>query len=78
MRDDIIDTLEHYVGNRRPTGDFVRAVLENDLLGAFERADNINKHDMLWIVSYVYNHVPSCAWGSKQRVKDWLDRKDQT
>ena len=56
----------------------MRAVLENDLLGAFERADYINKHDMLWIVSYVYNHVPSCAWGSKQRVKDWLDRKDET
>lgn len=39
-------------------GSFVQAVIENDLIGAFANADEINQRRMLAIVSWVYNHMP--------------------
>lgn len=44
--------------------------------GAFERADDDNAQDMLWVVTYCYNHIPSACWGSPKRVKDWLENKE--
>lgn len=39
-----------------PGGSFVQAVVDNDLMGAFGRADHINKH-LLWMyVELLYNY----------------------
>lgn len=77
MRDEIIESLQRYVDDHIETGSFLRAVLENDLCEAFVRADDINACDMLWIVTYCWNHIPGACWGSKQRVKDWLTHKKE-
>ena len=74
---EIIESLDRYVQHHCPTGDFLRAVLENDLLGACERADDINRYRLREIVRYCYNKLPAGCWGSKQRVKDWLNKEDQ-
>jgi hypothetical protein len=72
MRPDIREAIDGYAKNRDTLGGFLTAVMENDLLGAFERADNGNQRDMLEIVTYVYMHVPRSAWGSPERVTAWL------
>lgn len=38
-----------------PGGDFVKAIVENDLSGAFARADHINQHCIRFYVMLMYN-----------------------
>ena len=72
MRQNITESLERYVKYGVPTGGFLQAVLENDLCGAFSRADEENRRDLFGIVSCVYNELPSECWGSPERVRTWL------
>lgn len=65
MRQDIIDSLQRYVKNGIPTGSFLEAVIEGDLMEAFARADEQNIQDMFEIVNYVYNHVPVVCRGKR-------------
>lgn len=68
----LIERLQAYVKDRIPTGDFLRAVLENDLKGAVGRADVQSQRALCAIVSYCYNHIPSACWGSPEKVEEWL------
>ncbi len=67
--------LERYVVHRIPTGSFLQAVLENNLMQAFARADDENILDMFSIVQYVYSHVPGNCYGSPAIVKAWLKER---
>lgn len=58
----------------RPTGGFVRAVLENDLIEAFILADESSTAALRGIVFYVYHEIPSACWGSRKKVKAWLEK----
>jgi hypothetical protein len=69
---DIHGSLERYLNHGIPCGSFLMAVLENNLMDAFGRADIGNTANMKNIVGYIYNHVPSNAWGSKERVAEYL------
>jgi len=68
--------LKRYVEDRIPTGGFLRAVLENDLLNAITRADDENVKRIREIVQYIYWELPSNCWGTPQRVFAWLERKE--
>jgi hypothetical protein len=72
MRNDTKETIDRYVSDGVPTGDFLRAVFENNLMEAFGRADIDNRHSMFEICSYIYNNCPSICWGSKKQVQDWI------
>jgi len=73
MRQDIKESLDRYAKEGVPTGDFLRAVLENDLMEAFGRADIDNREDMFDICSYVYNDIPAASHGSPVKVKKWIE-----
>lgn len=60
-----------------PPGDFVMAVLCNNLEQATGRADYLNAPVLCEIVNYVYNHVPSAAWGSPEKVQAWAKRFEE-
>ena len=66
------ESLVLYVEHRIQPGHFLTAVLENDLFGAFNRADDENTAAMRHIVAYVYNYLPSGCWGSPRKVSAWL------
>ena len=72
---EVVDTLERYVNHRIETGSFVRAVLENDFMGAFRCADIFNTRNMALVASYVYNYVPMSSKGSPETVSRWLKGK---
>lgn len=74
----IKESLERYVKLKIPTGGFLRAVLENDLVEAAGRADDVNLHLIPQIVSYIYNELPSVCWGSPEKVSAWLSVKQNT
>lgn len=65
------ESIDAWVQDAKPTGGFLRAVLENNLREAFARADNDNSAAMHDIVSYLYNEVPGLCWGSPERVAEW-------
>lgn len=69
---DVVKSLVRYVNDKVPTGGFLRAVLENDLMDSFSRADSHNTLFMKEIVQYVYNYVPMAAKGSRDAVDAWL------
>lgn len=70
-------SLDNYARDGIPTGGFCRAVLENDLAGAFGRADSDNRADLFEIVGYVYNELPQNCWGSRENVAAWLKKKEE-
>lgn len=72
----IINSLEAYVNSRIPTGGFLHAVLSNDLQRACMKADDINKHLLFEIVSYIYNNLPMGCYGSPEKVEKWLTGKE--
>lgn len=58
----------------RPCGHFVTAVLENDLTEAVARADENSLAALYEIVIYCCNYIPSNCWGSKEKVKAWIEQ----
>lgn len=71
-----LSSLKRYAEEHCPTGDFLYAVLTNDLFGAFGRADRENTFAMQDICAFIYNEIPSACWGSKEIVRKWLERKE--
>lgn len=63
-----------YIERGIPPGDFLRAVISNNLSESFARADIINKNRMFDIVSFFYNEAPASCWGSEKAFKDWINR----
>lgn len=66
------DGMRLYLENRIGPGSFLTSVLANDLRGACERADHINRYRLYDIVSWLYNYAPGNSWGSRESVNKWL------
>ena len=64
-------TMVKWITVGQPTGDFLYAVLTNDLKEAYGRADDDNLASMYHIVHWLYNNAPGGCWGSVERVKEW-------
>lgn len=69
--------LERYIAEGCPTGGFLEAVLENDMLGAYQRADEFNTAAMGEIVKWLYNNAPGDCWGSRKRVAAWYKQHQE-
>ncbi len=52
-------------------GDFIGAVLSNNLSNSFGRADLENRAALHKTVKYLYNYCPAKCWGSKEKMQDW-------
>ena len=72
----LVEAFQRYVEHGIPPGDFLRAVLENDLMGACGRADAMNIMLLPTIASYVYNRMPSTCHGSPERVAVWIAERE--
>ena len=68
-----VESLVRYVNHRIPTGGFLQAVLENNLMEAMARADLFNRHNLFLICQYIYNYLPHISKGSPKLVADWLN-----
>lgn len=65
--------LQRYVDDKIRPGGFLVAVLRNDLQDALARVDDdITAEQLRVLVRWVYQYVPSHAWGSKDRVEAWI------
>ena len=66
------EALDRYVQHRIPAGGFLEAVLANDLMEAFGRADMNNREILFDICAYIYNEIPRNCHGSWDVVRSWL------
>lgn len=67
----LIDPLWRWVNNCCLPGDFLQAVLRNDLTDAVCRADENNLLYIKEIVKFVYNELPGVCCGSDAKIKKW-------
>lgn len=65
------ESIDAFVLHGHQPGGFLTAVMTNDLMEAIGRGDDGALANLPHIVSYLYNDVPSGAWGSSDRFRDW-------
>ena len=65
--------MKRYIEQGIAPGSFLTAVLSNDLVGAFIKADDINALRMRDYCDFLYNEIPMPAWGSRLNVKTWIN-----
>jgi hypothetical protein len=69
--------IMRYVEHGVPPGDFLTAVLSNDLMGAMGRADEENQRDLLEICQFVHMEIPGVCHGSLEKMKEWVEAKER-
>jgi len=70
----LLDAYDNFVLYHREPGDFLQAVLRNDLVGAFARADSLNERTMKNHASFVYT-VMSQALRGEENMNQWYDSR---
>lgn len=68
----IRESLARYVDHGVPLGDFLEAVVANDLVGAAVRADLSNAGALAAIAGVVYRELPITCWGSRRVYNAWI------
>ncbi len=66
------EALTRYVVDRVAPGNFLQAVISNDLRDACGRADADNLQLLPTYVKWLYNVAPGGCWGSPENYKAWL------
>jgi len=66
--------MKRYIEHGYRPGDFLTAVLSNDLMEAYSRADDVNAAAMRQYVLYLYNYTPTGCWGSPEKVDAWIEK----
>ena len=57
-------------------GGFLTKVLQNDLVGAFENADIINRHLMFEILRWMVENMPYGSYGSVKLFNEWKETRN--
>lgn len=70
----MIGGLMRYMNDGTRPGDFLSAVLKNNLMDAFSYADETNAQSVRDWARWLYNYAPSQAFGSVGRFTSWCDR----
>lgn len=66
------DGMRRYIESGIQPGQFLTAVLSNDLFGALKRADDTNINALPDYGRFLYNNAPCGCYGSAQHVRDWI------
>lgn len=65
--------LRCYILEGCPVGDFLSAVIDNDLQEAIGRADEESAANLKAIVGYLYNEALGKCWGSREKRLAWIE-----
>jgi hypothetical protein len=72
MKTETKESIDQYIKNGYIPGDFLLAVLANNLVQALHRADEDNSRDLREIIRYIGERAPAACWGSQQAVCRWM------
>lgn len=70
--------LLDYICARRRPGGFLQAVFADRLSHAVGQADLENRRALPTYVRFIYNHVPSECWGSREAIDEWTSNNGWT
>lgn len=70
--------IRRYYENGIPPGDFLTALLNNNLKETYARADDTNVRAIKGYVMWFYNEAPAGSWGYDGAVKSWIERFQET
>ena len=62
----------NYILYRVEPGDFLSAIIKNDLKGAVNLADDDNIRALAAYVRFFYNHTPADCWGGEDKFNAWV------
>ena len=71
----MIGGVARYIEEGIPTGDFLRCIFSNDLMGAYAHADDKNSRRVRTYCMYLYNEVPTNCWGSHEHYLAWINHQ---
>jgi len=77
MREAICTWIEKGQPHPILLGRFLRALLSNDLMGAFAYADAENTDAMRAWALFLHNYVPAGCFGSAEKLEQWHKSKVQ-
>ncbi len=60
-----------YILYGRSVGDFLSKVFENDLMGVYDRADDVNRKVIYEYTFIMFNYTPALCYGSKEKKRMW-------
>ena len=67
--------IKRYIEDGIQPSRFLTAVIQNNLSEACGQADDENIQNLPTYAAYFYNEAPSDCWGSKEKMKTWIDQK---
>lgn len=70
--EDAKQSLKRYEEHNIPCGDFLTAVLSNDLFEAVGRADETSVFIIVPLVHWIYNNLRRDCWGDADTAKAWV------
>jgi len=76
--DYMFEGLDLWIARGILPGSFLTAVLCNDLMEATACADEMNIRQLPAYCAYLHNEAPSACFGSKKKVRDWIEHKRET
>ena len=60
--------------NGVPPGEFLTAVIDNDLRAACASADDTNRHLLFNYMMWFHNHAPAGTWGYQRATDTYIKR----
>lgn len=63
--------MKRYIERGIIPGDFLQAVIKNNLKESFFCADDVNAKRMRDIILFMHNEAPSQCWGDKAKLQAW-------
>ena len=73
--DDMIDAIKLYIYHGINPGDFLTAVISNDLRVALRKGSNENIANLPAFLAYFYNEAPENCWGSQEKMRRWIEKQ---
>ena len=71
----MLDPIQRYIERGDPPGDFLTAVITNDLREAIGRGDDHNQVNLPAYISFLHNEAPGQCWGSREKMNAWIKAK---
>ena len=73
--DRMMESIKRYIEHGIKPGDFLSAIISNDLREAVGRADDENIKNIPAYVSYFYMEAPASCWGSFKNMQNWIKKR---
>lgn len=71
----MVGAVRRYIEHGIEPGDFLSALICNDLSSTFAYADHNNVRLIHNYVRFFYNYAPSECWGSHEKFNNWVKNK---